>query len=62
MRTKIDPRLRRVLIFGRVKPETAQFLEELNEPNSGRAIDRLVATAQDLKQSLNSLKTSQVPK
>lgn len=41
-RQPVDSRYKRVLIFGRVYPATRDYLESLDEPNIGRAIDNIV--------------------
>lgn len=38
---RVPDHLRRVLVFGRVAPRSAAYLESMKEPNLGRAIDRL---------------------
>lgn len=40
----------RRLLFGRIAPQTEQFLRGLDAPNMGRAVDRAVSMLQDVMQ------------
>lgn len=39
---KLDPEQRRQKLFGRVNPETLQYLQNIGAPNLGRAVDQAV--------------------
>ncbi len=46
---------RRLTVFGRVNPETLEFLNAIGERNHGRAIDRLVNTLVEIRARVCSL-------
>jgi len=50
---KLPDEIRRVTLFGRVKPPTKNFLEKVPEPNTGRAVDRIVDTFKQIRGALD---------
>ena len=49
---KLPDSERRVVVFGRVKPPTKDFLKSVPEPNEGRAIDRMVESFQCVRDAV----------
>jgi len=49
---KLPDQIRRVTLFGRVKPPTKEFLKTIPEPNEGRAVDKIVETYRHIRGAL----------
>ena len=59
-RNKLPEGMKRVRIFGRVKPATVDFFKSLDEPNDGRAMDKTVQLARGMQKALGYLEEAKL--
>ena len=54
-RLKLPPDKKRVPVYGRIAPESDQYLRSLGEKNFGRSIDRAVSMASAFQYAIESV-------
>jgi len=56
---RVDPKYRRVLVYGRVYPKTLAYLQSLGQPNLGRAIDYIAFSHMSIMRGMKAERRAQ---